>query len=157
MAGHWFERVQWELPTAENYVWLRGLFNGVQSGGEYLRREYEDLRREYEDLRREYEDLRRYFDMHTGDQKTDVWRFAPETAKFGHPTVKPLPLISYIVRLSCRPDGTILDPFAGSGTTAVAAKSLGRMCVCVEREERYCEIAAKRCAQEVLPLFTGGE
>jgi site-specific DNA-methyltransferase (adenine-specific) len=45
---------------------------------------------------------------------------------------------------------TILDPFAGSGTTAVAAKLLGRKCVCVEREERYCEIAARRMAQGVL-------
>ena len=54
MAGHWFGRSQWELPTAANYQWLRELF-----AGDYLRREYEDLRREYEDLRREYEDLRR--------------------------------------------------------------------------------------------------
>ena len=44
---------------------------------------------------------------------------------------------------------TILDPFAGSGTTGRAAKDLGRKCVLIEREERYCEIAARRMAQEV--------
>lgn len=45
-----------------------------------------------------------------------------------------------------------IDPFAGSGTTGRAAKDLGRKCTMIEREERYCEIAARRMAQEVLPL-----
>ena len=151
MASHWFTTSQWALPTAKNYAWLQNLFN-AGNPVEFLRKDYEFLRKDYEDLRKDYEDLRRYFDMHTGDQKTDVWRFNPETERLGHPTQKPLPLISYIVRLSCRPGGTILDPFAGSGTTAVAAKSLHRKCVCIEREERYCEIAAKRCAQDYLQL-----
>ena len=47
---------------------------------------------------------------------------------------------------------TILDPFAGSCTTGRAAKDLGRKCICIEREERYCEIGAKRMAQEVFAL-----
>ena len=69
----------------------------------------------------------------------------------GHPTEKPLALMNWCIGLAGDVQ-TILDPFAGSGTTAVAAKSLGRKCVCVEREERYCEIAAKRCAQDYLQL-----
>jgi len=46
----------------------------------------------------------------------------------------------------------ILDPFLGSGTTAYCAKMLNRLCIGVELEERYCEIAAKRCCQTVMRL-----
>lgn len=49
----------------------------------------------------------------------------------------------------------LVDPFAGSGTTGRAAKDLGRKATLIEREERYCEIAARRMEQEVLPLDAG--
>lgn len=68
-----------------------------------------------------------------------------------HPTQKPLSLMEWCV--SRTPMGlSVLDPFMGSGTTLVAAKNLGRQAIGIEIEERYCEIAAQRCSQEVLAL-----
>jgi len=70
-----------------------------------------------------------------------------------HPTQKPLVVMRWsIIELGVPPGAVILDPFAGSGTTGRAAKDLGRKAVLIEIEERYCEIAARRMAQEVLPF-----
>jgi site-specific DNA-methyltransferase (adenine-specific) len=68
----------------------------------------------------------------------------------GHPYQKPESVMRWLVGKT-RVD-VILDPFMGSGTTLVAAKSLGRRAIGIEIEERYCEIAAQRCSQEVLGL-----
>ena len=160
MASHWFTSSQWALPTAANYEWLQKLFNSnggdefLRKDYEFLRKDYEELRKDYEELRKDYEELRRYFELQKGDPKTEVWRFdsAPPDQRLGHPTPKPEKLIRFMVRISCRPGGVIVDPFAGSGTTGRAAKDLGRKAVLIEREERYCEIAARRLSQEVLAL-----
>jgi len=61
-----------------------------------------------------------------------------------HPTVKPLKLMEYLVRLVTPPDGLILDPFCGSGTTGVAAYKLNRNCTMIELEPKYCDIIRKR-------------
>jgi DNA modification methylase len=68
-----------------------------------------------------------------------------------HPTQKPVDLMRWSIE-KAGGTGTVLDPFMGSGTTLVAAKSLGRKAIGIEIEERYCEIAANRCRQEVLGL-----
>jgi site-specific DNA-methyltransferase (adenine-specific) len=67
----------------------------------------------------------------------------------GHPTVKPLAIVKDFVERASG-DFPILDPFMGSGTTLRAAKDLWRRAIGIEIEEKYCEIAAKRMAQEVL-------
>jgi site-specific DNA-methyltransferase (adenine-specific) len=61
-----------------------------------------------------------------------------------HPTVKPLALMRYLVRLVTPPGGLVLDPFAGSGTTLLAARLEGAAAIGVELDEKHCEIIARR-------------
>lgn len=68
----------------------------------------------------------------------------------GHPTPKPVALMSHLIE-RCSP-GVVVDPFTGSGATLRACKDLGRKAIGIEIEERYCEIAANRLRQNVLPL-----
>ena len=67
-----------------------------------------------------------------------------------HPTEKPVSLVAALLDKS--PPGVVLDPFMGSGTTLRAAKDMGRKAIGIEIDERYCEIAANRMAQECLPF-----
>ena len=71
-----------------------------------------------------------------------------------HPTQKPIELMTWTTTMIDRSNfaNVILDPFAGSGTTLRAAKDLGRQAIGIELDERYCEVAATRMGQEVLPL-----
>jgi site-specific DNA-methyltransferase (adenine-specific) len=69
-----------------------------------------------------------------------------------HPTPKPEALVRHFVRLHTKPGDLVLDPFLGAGPTARACKDIGRRCVGIELDEQWIEIAARRMAQEPLPL-----
>lgn len=86
--------------------------------------------------------------INDGKQMTDVWRLpaiAPweKTCK-KHPTQKPLTLLSRIILASTKPGAWILDPFAGSSTTGIAANLLGRRFLGIEREEEFADISKAR-------------
>ncbi|OLE52678.1 MAG: hypothetical protein AUG51_17045 [Acidobacteria bacterium 13_1_20CM_3_53_8] len=66
-----------------------------------------------------------------------------------HPTMKPLHLIEFLIRSYSNRGHLVLDPFVGSGTTLLATKRTGRRAIGIEREEKYCEIAAKRLRGEL--------
>lgn len=154
MAGHWFERVQWSLPTVANYEWLREYLNASANGtGAVLQREFEDLRREFEDLRREYEDLRRPFNVTADVPYTDVWTF-PTVSDFPgkHPCEKPIGMMEHIIRASSRPGAVVFDGFMGRGTTLRAAKNLGRRAIGCDMSAHWCRATVDRCSQEVLEL-----
>ena len=71
-------------------------------------------------------------------------RSTPRLVRNIHPTVKPLDLMRWLTRLLCPPGGTVLDPFAGSGSTGVASVLEGRRFVGIERDARYVPIACAR-------------
>jgi DNA modification methylase len=68
-----------------------------------------------------------------------------------HPTQKPLEVVLWAIKMAGDVQ-TILDPWAGSGTTGEAAKMIGKKAILIEREEKYCEISVKRLSQEFLNL-----
>ncbi len=72
-----------------------------------------------------------------------------------HPTEKPTGILQPLIEYACPPGGLVLDPFAGSGSTAVAARLSGRRAVLIEADERYCAAIARRLAQDVLPIGGG--
>lgn len=67
-----------------------------------------------------------------------------------HPSPKPVNLLERLLRVVSEPGELVIDPFTGGGPTLLAARNLGRRAIGVEYEERYCEIAARRLAQDVL-------
>ena len=137
MAGHWFERVQWTLPTAANYQWLRELFN----------REQRD-----EHLRREYEDLRRPFCVTADVPYTDVWTFPTVSTRGSkHPCEKPLAMMEHIIRASSRPGAVVLDSFMGSGVVGEAAVRLGRDFIGIEADPEWLSRARARIETRATP------
>ena len=88
--------------------------------------------------------------LEIGYNPKDLWSVArihkedPERAD--HPTQKPLEIVERMVKASCPPGGIVLDPFMGSGTTAVAAQRCGRRFVGFEMNPEFCEIIARRLA-----------
>jgi DNA modification methylase len=87
----------------------------------------------------------------SGPRDSAVLRFQPDKADYAlHPSPKPVELLRYLIGKVA--DLPVVDPFMGLGSAVRAAKDLGRRAIGIEIEERYCEIAAQRCSQEVLGL-----
>lgn len=165
MASHYIgDTGQWELPTATHYLSIQ---NYANSKGRRPAPPYEDfhesprsrfertphidleyLRADYEDLKADYEDLRRPFKVSSDVPYTDVWDFAtvkPYPDK--HPCEKPISLMRHIIKASGKQGGTVLDPFAGSGTTGEAAQMEGMDAILIERDARYVSTIKQRLSQ----------
>lgn len=82
---------------------------------------------------------------------TNIWRLRPDHVA-GHVCAFPIELPMRCIAPTTDAGDVVLDPYMGSGTTLVAAKELGRKAIGIEIEEKYCEIAVRRLAQEVLPF-----
>ena len=86
-----------------------------------------------------------------GKRHGSVWKSNKvNPSSMQHPTEKPQDIIAKMIDSFSDPDQIVLDPFLGSGTTAVAAKQLGRKYIGIEISEKYCKIASDRLRQEVM-------
>ena len=80
---------------------------------------------------------------------SNVLYLAPEARNQGHPAVYPVELPSFFIKLLTPAGGLVVDPFSGSGTTGVAAISLGRQCILIDNKLDYCSIAEQRLKKEL--------
>ena len=65
-----------------------------------------------------------------------------------HPTVKPVALLEYLIKMASVEGQIVLDPFIGSGSTGIACQNTGRKYIGIEKEKEYCDIAIQRLRQE---------
>jgi site-specific DNA-methyltransferase (adenine-specific) len=93
-----------------------------------------------------------YYDKGTGN----VLKSKRVTAENRHhQTEKPVDLLTRLIKVVCPPGGVVLDPFGGSGSTAVAAETIGCSAICIERDATHVETANNRVATQVQTgLFT---
>ena len=137
MCSHWFTQSQWVLPTAEHYATLQALFN--RSGGDFLRKEYDELRRP--------------FSVSAKVPYTDVWDFETVGNYPGrHVCEKPAAMLRHMIAASSKPGAVVLDAFGGSGSTANAARALGRSAISIELNERWCRRQAALMSQGMLTI-----
>ena len=81
------------------------------------------------------------------DRNAKLWEFAPQDPERFHPSQKPVALIARQLEEYTAPGELVLDPFSGSGTTAVACHELGRRFICVERDPEYHRASIERLAR----------
>lgn len=158
ICGHYFSGHQFVLPTEEMYGHLRAILNAhLRPEVSRVRTRDSSLKAEWENLRGQWESLRR---PHSAQPRTksDVLRYdiVPIAARCGHPCEKPVEMLADLIRTSTRPGDLVLDCFAGSGATGIAAKVTGRRAVLIEYEESYCQMIRKRLENDS-PLFDFAE
>jgi DNA modification methylase len=147
MASHWFSKSQWGLIKKENYEQLQN-----EAAGKAFTRSYSDLKAEHDKLKfgnsevmESFYASRAYFDS-GHDQMSDVWRFnrVKGAERHGHATPKPIELMARVMKSSLPKGGLCYEPFAGSGSTLIAAEQTGRVCYTMELTPEYCDVIIAR-------------
>ena len=85
-------------------------------------------------------------------KQTTIWEFEKSKKNADHPTMKPIPLLAYVIQNSSMSNTIVLDPFGGSGSTLIACEQTDRSCYTVELDEKYCDVIVKRYLE-----FTGAD
>lgn len=134
MSRHWFGVSQWSLPSERHYKTLNKLFGNTLKPYTVIHMQYKKIQKKS-----------RVFKVNKEVPYTDVWDYQPVQFYPGkHPCEKPLELIEHIIKTSSLEGQVVLDTFAGSATTAVAARNLKRNFIGCEAGNKEYSAAVKR-------------
>ena len=155
MLRHYFRDSQFAIPTQfvfENVYKPLGFSymikeeqDNTSASQEYknLRQSYEEIRKDYEEMRKGYEGMRNYH--RCDDMHCNVWNIKPiPSANRYHTCQKPVEILERLINVSCRPGGTVLDCFMGSGSTGVACVNTERNFIGIDIDPHWCEVARQR-------------
>jgi len=141
---HYGVAIWWDVTLSKRTAWGSWL----SSSAPYLNSPFEAVLVMYKDrwkrLRKGKTDISKEMFM---EISSGVWRIQPERNRKLHPAPFPEKLVEYVLRFFSFEDDIVLDPFIGSGTTAVVADKLNRYWVGIELSEKYCEVTANRLEQ----------
>lgn len=86
---------------------------------------------------------------YSGRKETTIWEYDKPKRNSEHPTMKPIPLLSYPIMNSSTSNGIVLDPFGGSGSTLIACEQIDRICYTMELDEKFADVIVKRYIEQV--------
>ncbi len=133
-AGHWFRLDPGRsLPSPEDWIKLKAILKFDDRFDKFMTEQHYVLQ------------TVKYHP--NGKNPGNVWQMAPAKLKDAHFSVFPEELPRRVIEACCPPDGIVLDPFAGSGTTGKVAKELNRKSILIEKKEDYIKIIEKRCGK----------
>lgn len=137
LYGKLFERNCRQLPRM--LIWVKNNFCMKPNG---YHNQYELI---FHGFKPRGGGLNKWFAGRTEAEASDVWKIARDPTKsYEHPTQKPVALAARAIANSCPPDGSVYEPFSGSGSTLIACEQLSRQCFAMEIDPQYCDVTFKR-------------
>jgi DNA modification methylase len=149
MASHWFGKSQWNMIPEPRYLKLQEAgreFDAFQYPYDAIRGVYEELKKRYNvEIAGAFYESRAFFD-NVHENMTEVWSFPRVVGeeRFEHATPKPVLMIARAIKSSCPAGAIVLEPFAGSGSTLIAAEETGRRCFTMELQPKYVDTTIRR-------------
>jgi DNA modification methylase len=147
MGQHYITTSQWAFPTQQKYELIQeaAAGKGFLKSYKELRSQYEALKYGSDEVKESFYSTRSYFD-NVHDNMNEVWQVnrVQGEERHGHATPKPIELMARVMKSSLPKGGLCYEPFAGSGSTLIAAEQTNRLCYTMELTPEYCDVILQR-------------
>jgi DNA modification methylase len=147
MGQHYITTSQWAFPTQQKYELIQeaAAGKGFLKSYKELRAQYEALKSGSDEVKESFYSTRSYFD-NVHDNMNEVWQAnrVQGEERHGHATPKPIELMARVMKSSLPKGGLCYEPFAGSGSTLIAAEQTNRVCYTMELTPEYCDVILQR-------------